>query len=100
MTDNENASISFEEVWKSLEEQDKTGVYERAREMAGIAREQLEYAFNHGYETAKAKYERPRSEWVDGRWQTAMECKNCGCPCQQYVKHFCANCGADMRGEE
>lgn len=57
-------SFGFEEVWKSLEEQDKTGVYKRARETADLTIEQLEYAFNSGYEIAKAKYERSQGMWI------------------------------------
>lgn len=61
-----NNELEFNEVWKALEEQDTTGVYKRAREMADIAREQLEYAYNSGYEAAKADVIRLLECWADG----------------------------------
>lgn len=100
MTNNENANISFEEVWKSLEEQDKTGIYKRAREMAYIAVEQLEYAYNIGYETAEAKYARPQGEWIIDKEHTKnpllwYKCILCGV--YHSPTNFCPCCGAEMR---
>lgn len=102
MTDKEHASISFEEVWESLEEQDKTGVYRRAREMADLAKEQLEYAFNSGYKIAKAKYDRPQGKWE--KYQNDLfRCSNCGQADEvptamgTPIYNFCPNCGAKMQ---
>ena len=52
--------MTFEDMWKSLEEKDTTGKYKQAREMAELNVEQLEYAYNSGYADAKSKYERPQ----------------------------------------
>lgn len=61
-----NNELEFNEVWKSLEEQDTTGVYKQAREMADLAREQLEYAYNSGYGAAKADVIHLLERWADG----------------------------------
>lgn len=107
MTDKEHkfepVSISAEEVWKSLEEQDKTGVYKRAREMADLTVEQLEYAYNSGYKTAKAKYSRPQGRWIENldsrndEMQASCYCSECGASCYYATDKFCHECGADMR---
>lgn len=109
MTDKEHKSehpgISFEEVWRSLEENDKTGVYKQAREMADLAVEQLEYAYNSGYKTAKAKYSRPQGKWI--KQGVYFECPFCHCGCNSIITdkivfgrlNYCPNCGADMRGD-
>lgn len=100
MQDNDR-ELEFDEVWKALEEQDTTGAYKRAREMAGIAREQLEYAYNSGYKAAKAKYERPQGNWIPlyprtvGEWE--YRCSNCGHRGFMHQYNFCSDCGADMR---
>ena len=105
MPDNDR-ELEFDEVWRSLEEQDTTGAYKRAREMAGIAREQLEYAYNSGYEAAKAKYRRPQGEWIE--LPKAFDSRELPCKCSlcghilsfmnYYPKsRFCPDCGADMQ---
>ena len=96
MPDKDHKS-EFDEVWKSLEEQDTTGVYKRAREMADIAIEQLEYAYNSGYKDAEAKYERPQGKWAFDE-NGYFYCDQCGrYPHDQYATtDFCPNCGARM----
>lgn len=92
--------LEFEEVWKSLEEQDTTGAYKQAREMADLAREQLEYAYNSGYEAAKAKYERPQGAWVDSPdGLPKCCCSLCGAKNVTIWHSFCPNCGAKMSTE-
>lgn len=41
--------MTFEDMWRSLEEKDTTGKYKQAREMAELNMEQLEFAYNSGY---------------------------------------------------
>ena len=91
---------SFEEVWKSLEEQDTTGAYKQAREMADLAVEQLEYAYNSGYKVAKAEYERPQGTWVDSPdGLPKCCCSLCGAKNVTIWHSFCPNCGAKMSTE-
>ena len=106
MPDN-NHELEFNEVWKALEEQDTTGAYKRAREMADIAREQLEYAYNSGYEAAKAEYERPQGEWINHRndyGHNIADCSLCGKTMQWHdedgdgIPRYCWYCGAEMKG--
>ena len=95
-----NNELEFDAVWKSLEDQDTTGAYKRAREMADLAREQLEYAYNSGYEAAKAKYERPQGAWVDSpNGMPKCCCSLCGAKNVTIWHSFCPNCGAKMSTE-
>ena len=88
--------MTFDEMWKSLEEKDTTGKYKQAREMADLNIEQLEYSYNSGYADAKSKYERPQGMWNE--IQAGMPvCPFCGAMPHKLYKNFCANCGADMR---
>lgn len=97
---NKDHEMSFEEVWKSLEEQDTTGAYKQAREMADLAREQLEYAYNSGYKVAKAEYERPQGTWVDSPdGLPNCCCSLCGAKNVTIWRSFCPNCGAKMPTE-
>lgn len=99
--------MTFEEVWKQLEAKDDC--YRRAREMAELSIEQLEYAYNSGYE--QGKNDRPQGEWnilqKDDNGIHEIECPFC-----KYSKggistsirvtfhelpYFCECCGADMR---
>ena len=91
--------MTFEDMWKSLEEKDTTGKYKQAREMADLNMEQLEFAYNSGYADAKSKYERPKGYWNE--IQAGMfVCPFCGAGPHKNFKNFCPNCGADMRGAE
>lgn len=102
---NKDHEMSFDEVWKSLEEQDTTGAYKQAREMADLAREPLEYAYNSGYkvakaEDAKAEYERPQGAWVDSPdGLPNCCCSLCGAKNVTIWRSFCPNCGAKMTTE-
>lgn len=59
-----------------------------------------------GYEMAKAKFERPKGEWIevnqiisDTETSTHWECSICKEPDRKEGKSkFCCECGADMRG--
>lgn len=98
--------MTFEEVWAELEAKDTTGAYKRAREMAELAIEQLEYAYNNGYEEARKKFERPHGKWevygirqFGAGYDYNYKCSNCGRVFGgQY--HFCPECGTDMGGSE
>jgi rubrerythrin len=99
--------MTFEDMWKSLEEKDTTGKYKQAREMADLNMEQLEFAYNSGYADAKSKYERSKGEWAEPLWTNWNEiqaglliCPFCGATPHKQYKNFCPNCGADMRGAE
>lgn len=90
--------MTFDDMWKSLEEKDTTGKYKQAREMADLNIEQLEYAYNSGYADARSKYERPQGKWIDtdSEWLD-YKCDKCGWRSTR-EHNFCPNCGADMRG--
>ena len=83
--------MTFDEMWKSLEEKDTTGKYKQAREMADLNIEQLEYAYNSGY-----------AEWkVYGRQggiPITDYCTNCKYEMKWYRTkyNFCPKCGAKM----
>lgn len=95
-----NNELEFDAVWKSLEDQDTTGAYKRAREMADLAREQLEYAYNSGYKVAKAEYERPQGTWVDSPdGMPKCCCSLCGAKNVTIWHSFYPNCGAKMSTE-
>ena len=95
--------MTFEDMWKSLEEKDTTGKYKQAREMAELNMEQLEFAYNSGYADAKSKYERPQGEWIEGQEYNCRSdiISTFTCP---FCKHkffmnydYCV-CGAKMKG--
>lgn len=90
--------MTFEDMWKSLEEKDTTGKYKQAREMAELNMEQLEYAYNSGYADAKSKYERPQGEWVyhSDDYIAFYTCNRCNGFGYKDDK-FCNNCGAEMK---
>lgn len=93
--------MTFEDMWKSLEEKDTTGKYKQAREMAELGMEQLEYAYNSGFSDAKSKYERPQGEWVvHSCYKDVIICSNCNSGDNRWHKDFkfCPNCGSEMRG--
>ena len=71
--------MTFDDMWKSLEERDTTGKYKQAREMAELNVEQLEFAYNSGYADAKSKYERPQGELAEKLKDRIEEniCKRC-----------------------
>ena len=82
--------MTFEEVWKQLEAKDDC--YRRAREMAELSIEQLEYAYNSGYE--QGKNDRPQGEWkLDSLGVYCSECKKH----PDYSSDFCPFCGARMK---
>lgn len=110
--------MTFEDMWKSLEEKDTTGKYKQAREMADLNMEQLEYAYNSGYADAKSKYEseiikaytkgfdtgvetvKNEGEWIDTGymeeyWSEEYRCSICGA--KDHWHNFCPNCGAKMK---
>lgn len=96
--------MTFEDMWKSLEEKDTTGKYKQAREMANLNVEQLEFAYNSGYADAKSKYERPRGKWIKWNFKTfggmgdwEYKCSNCE-KVYSGEYNFCPNCGAKMKG--
>ena len=95
--------MTFEDMWKSLEEKDTTGKYKQAREMADLNMEQLEFAYNSGYADAKSKYERPQGEWIKDNSGNRF-CSECGSPALYheigliFESRFCPNCGAKMKG--
>lgn len=97
--------MTFEDMWKSLEEWDTTGKYKKAREMAELNIEQLEFAYNSGFADAKSKYERPQGEWITTKVDTDLDdtvCSICGKSCEDiegtpHKTNFCPNCGAKMK---
>jgi len=101
--------MTFDDMWKSLEERDTTGKYKQAREMAELNMEQLEFAYNSGYADAKSKYERPQGEWIQREEifddeeipRLVWGCKDCGFSLKSIhdKRNYCPNCGADMRKE-
>lgn len=103
------AGESFDEVWEKLKAEDKTGTFEKAEVLSFISCEALEYAYNSGYATAKAEFERPQGEWIK-ETNATFRCSACNHRIpfeydeinEHMVKiikpRFCENCGADMRG--
>ena len=63
--------------------------------------------YQKGYADAKKDYERPRGEWKETKYETAIgltyrqtQCSNCGYVYEPPMWwNFCPNCGADMRKE-
>lgn len=97
--------MTFEEVWAQLEADDPTGAYKQAREMAELAVEQLEYAYNNGYAEAKKEFERPQGEWVFNQYDANPNIGNYHCSLCHYIPvgnigvqrtNFCPYCGAKM----
>ena len=112
--------MTFDDMWKSLEEKDTTGKYKQAREIAELNMEQLEFAYNSGYADAKSKYEseiikaytkgfdtgvetvkteRPKGEWVfhnNYHENCKYGCNQCG-NLNNIPSNFCPNCGAKMQ---
>ena len=86
--------MTFEEVWKSLEEKDTTGKYKQAREISELTLEQLEYAYNSGY----ADGLKSRS-CLKGRWEFLGGHNVCTCCLYKgspVPTNYCPNCGALM----
>lgn len=91
--------MTFEDMWKSLEEKDTIGKYKQAREMADLNVEQLEYAYNSGYADAKSKYELPQGKWIfykDFNESCRYGCNQCG-NLTNIPSNFCPNCGVRMQ---
>lgn len=59
----------------------------------------IQEGYKTGYEAAKVKYERLQGEWNYIQPGMAV-CPFCGATPHKDYKNFCANCGADMRGEK
>ena len=53
--------------------------------------------YNHGCDDGKKFYERPQGKWVIDA-QGYYHCNKCNRIKQQSDNNYCANCGADMRG--
>lgn len=96
------AGESFDEVWEKLKADDKTGTFEKAEVLSFISCEALEYAYNSGYATAKAEFERPHGEWIEHSLENLLwghnECPFCHMRSNRGA-HYCQYCGADMRGK-
>ena len=97
--------MTFEEVWNELKSEDTTGVFAKAEELSLVSVEAIEYAFNSGYAEAKAKFERPKGEWIiDGYHIRCNKCNEYICTQDRegavIPNNFCPNCGADMRGKK
>ena len=94
--------MTFDDMWKSLEERDTTGKYKQAREMAELNVEQLEFAYNSGFADAKSKYERPHGKWLidcPPQYADGAECSLCQCNFFGALSfNYCPNCGAEMKG--
>ena len=67
----------------------------------------IKQGYNDGYAMAKAKFERPKGEWIVIKSplsdEVIVKCHYCkdefiGNDVEDY--NFCPNCGADMRGKE
>ena len=63
----------------------------------------IKQGYNDGYEMAKAKYERPKGEWVSGKDSCShlwfcSECKMSVPKNDSCKPNYCWFCGADMRG--
>lgn len=58
----------------------------------------IKEGFANGYEMAKVKFEPKKGKWIDTG--SGQECNVCHEIQYGYdnFRHFCANCGADMRG--
>ena len=69
----------------------------------------IKQGYKDGYEMARAKFERPRGEWVKDEEGKTI-CSNCGFECLYSedgflysLGNYCSNCGAEMcfmRGKE
>lgn len=60
--------MTFDEVWEKLKAEDKTSTFEKAEVLSFISCEALEYAYNSGYATAKAEFERPQGDLISREW--------------------------------
>ena len=69
--------MTFEDMWKSLEEKDTTGKYKQAREMADLNMEQLEFAYNSGYGELAEKLKARIEESICKRCQMNENCVLC-----------------------
>lgn len=103
------AGESFDEVWEKLKAEDKTGTFEKAEVLSFISCEALEYAYNSGYATAKAEFERPQGEWINHRndyGHNIADCSLCGKAMQWHdededgIPRYCWYCGAKMYKED
>ena len=100
------AGESFDEVWEKLKAENKTGTFEKAEVLSFISCEALEYAYNSGYTTAKAEFERPQGEWIcimEGDLGiNTYKCSLCGhritCTEGAMKQHKGCYCGAAMKG--
>lgn len=107
--------MTFDDMWKSLEERDTTGKYKQAREMAELNMEQLEFAYNSGYAEAKSKYEKPKGKWIitaeDNNGVHRICCPFCNYEAgsnnndviivtYETLPNYCESCGADMRDKK
>lgn len=101
-----SGETTFDEVWEKLKADDKTGTFEKAEVLSFISCEALEYAYNSGYATAKAEFERSQGEWINHRndyGHNIADCSLCGKAMQWHdededgVPRYCWYCGAEMQ---